>query len=64
MKAVGLTEFGGPEVLHLLDLPEPKPGPDEVLIVSWGLAPPLPSPAPMGQSEGTPSRWPRPTGSR
>ena len=32
MKAIGLTEFGGPEVLHVVDLPEPQPGPGEVLI--------------------------------
>ncbi len=27
-----MTEFGGPEVLKLVDLPTPEPGPDEVLI--------------------------------
>jgi len=27
MKAIGLTEFGGPEVLEVVDLPEPEPGP-------------------------------------
>lgn len=27
-----MTEFGGPEVLHLVELPIPTPGPDEVLI--------------------------------
>jgi NADPH2:quinone reductase len=27
-----MTEFGGPEVLELVELPIPKPGPDEVLI--------------------------------
>ncbi len=27
-----MTEFGGPEVLKLVDLPTPGPGPDEVLI--------------------------------
>ena len=32
MKAVGLTEFGGPEVLRALDLPEPQAGPGEVRI--------------------------------
>ncbi|HEX3842255.1 MAG TPA: NADP-dependent oxidoreductase [Acidimicrobiales bacterium] len=30
MKAIGLTEFGGPEVLKVVDLPEPRPGPGEV----------------------------------
>ncbi|MFC9454187.1 zinc-binding alcohol dehydrogenase family protein [Streptomyces sp. NPDC056983] len=32
MKAVGLTEFGGPEVLRILDLPVPQAGPGEVQI--------------------------------
>ncbi len=32
MRAVGITEFGGPEVLHLVDLPDPEPGPGEVRI--------------------------------
>jgi NADPH2:quinone reductase len=32
MKAIGLTEFGGPEVLKVIDLPEPEPGPGEVRI--------------------------------
>jgi NADPH2:quinone reductase len=32
MKAIGLTEFGGPEVLKVVDLPEPHPGPAEVRI--------------------------------
>jgi NADPH2:quinone reductase len=27
MKAIGLAEFGGPEVLNVVDLPEPEPGP-------------------------------------
>jgi NADPH:quinone reductase-like Zn-dependent oxidoreductase len=27
MKAIGLTEFGGPEVLKVIDIPEPHPGP-------------------------------------
>ena len=27
MKAIGLTEFGGPDVLHVVDLPTPEPGP-------------------------------------
>ncbi|MFC3499610.1 NADP-dependent oxidoreductase [Micromonospora krabiensis] len=30
MRAVGLNEFGGPEVLQVLDLPEPHAGPGEV----------------------------------
>jgi NADPH:quinone reductase len=32
MKAIGLTEFGGPEVLRIVDLPEPQPGTGEVPI--------------------------------
>ena len=32
MKAIGLTEFGGPEVLKVVDLPEPEPGSGEVRI--------------------------------
>lgn len=32
MKAVGLTQFGGPEVLHLLDLPTPQARPGEIRI--------------------------------
>jgi len=32
MKAVAFTEFGGPEVLRVLDLPEPQAGPGEVRV--------------------------------
>lgn len=32
MRAVVLTEFGGPEVLRVSDVPAPIPGPDEVLV--------------------------------
>lgn len=32
MRAVGVTEFGGPDALHLVDLPEPHAGPGEVRI--------------------------------
>jgi NADPH:quinone reductase-like Zn-dependent oxidoreductase len=32
MKAVGFSRFGGPEVLEVVDLPEPHPGPGEVRI--------------------------------
>lgn len=32
MRAVGVTEFGGPEVLRIVDLPDPQPGPGEVRI--------------------------------
>jgi NADPH2:quinone reductase len=32
MRAIQMTEFGGPEVLKLVELPTPVPGPEEVLI--------------------------------
>ncbi len=32
MKAIGLTETGGPEVMHLREIPTPTPQQDEVLI--------------------------------
>src|SRR5437763_1682052 len=32
MRAIQMTEFGGPEVLKAVELPVPQPGPDEVLI--------------------------------
>jgi NADPH2:quinone reductase len=32
MRAIQMSEFGGPEVLQLVELPTPRPGPDEVLI--------------------------------
>src|ERR671916_2287377 len=32
MRAVQIEEFGGPEVLQVVDLPEPEPGEGEVLI--------------------------------
>ena len=32
MKAIQITAFGGPEVMHLLDLPDPVPAADEVLL--------------------------------
>ena len=32
MKAIGVTTFGGPEVLHVFDLPEPHAGAGEVRI--------------------------------
>jgi NADPH2:quinone reductase len=32
MKAIQITEFGGPEVMNYLDLPDPVPGADEVLL--------------------------------
>ncbi|GGM57111.1 zinc-binding alcohol dehydrogenase [Longimycelium tulufanense] len=32
MKAVGFTTFGGPEVMRVLELPQPDPGPGQVRI--------------------------------
>src|SRR6267378_6826749 len=32
MRAIQMSEFGGPEVLRVVDLPDPQPGPEEVLI--------------------------------
>ena len=32
MRAIGLYEFGGPDVLRVVDLPEPHAGPGEVRV--------------------------------
>ncbi|MEO0011504.1 MAG: hypothetical protein RIQ39_1093, partial [Actinomycetota bacterium] len=32
MKAIQISEFGGPEVMKLVDLADPKPGENEVLL--------------------------------
>jgi NADPH:quinone reductase-like Zn-dependent oxidoreductase len=32
MRIVGVTSFGGPEALQVLEVPEPHPGPGEVRI--------------------------------
>jgi NADPH2:quinone reductase len=32
MKAIQITKTGGPDVLEFIDLPQPEPGPDEVVI--------------------------------
>jgi NADPH2:quinone reductase len=32
MRAIQISEFGGPEVMKLVELPEPEPGPGDVLI--------------------------------
>ncbi|HTQ36181.1 MAG TPA: alcohol dehydrogenase catalytic domain-containing protein, partial [Steroidobacteraceae bacterium] len=32
MKVIGLWEFGGPEVLKIIELPDPHPGPGEVRV--------------------------------
>jgi NADPH:quinone reductase-like Zn-dependent oxidoreductase len=33
MKAAQFSRFGGPEVLEIVDLPDPHPGPGQVRIV-------------------------------
>ena len=38
MRAIQMTEFGGPEVLKLVELPEPQPAAGEVLIRSHARA--------------------------
>jgi NADPH:quinone reductase-like Zn-dependent oxidoreductase len=32
MRAVGYSQFGGPEVLHVADVPMPEPGPEQVRV--------------------------------
>jgi NADPH2:quinone reductase len=32
MKAISVAEFGGPEVMKLVELPQPQPGPGQVLV--------------------------------
>ena len=32
VKAIGLEQFGGPEVLHIVEVPQPEPGPGQVRI--------------------------------
>lgn len=32
MRAIQVSQFGGPEVLHLVDLPDPQPGPEQVVV--------------------------------
>ena len=32
MRAVVITEYGGPEVLTVIEVPDPVPGPDEILV--------------------------------
>jgi len=32
MKAIVVRQFGGPEVLHLEEVPDPKPGPSEIVV--------------------------------
>ena len=32
MKAIVITQYGGPEVMEYKDYPDPSPGPDEVLV--------------------------------
>lgn len=41
MKAIGIETWGGPEALHVVDLPEPHPGPGQVRVrvAAAGVAP-------------------------
>lgn len=32
MKAIQITEYGGPEVMQYVDLPDPNPGPDQAVV--------------------------------
>lgn len=32
MRAIGFDTYGGPEVLHEVELPDPRPGPGEILV--------------------------------
>src|SRR5437762_1156795 len=32
VRAIQITEFGGPEVLTVMDVPDPEPGPGQVLV--------------------------------
>ena len=38
MKAVAINRFGGPEVLEIEEVPEPQPGPEEILVHVRGSA--------------------------
>lgn len=49
MRAIGVTTFGGPEQLHELELPEPRPGPGEVRIAVRAAAV---NPADLAMREG------------
>ncbi len=31
MRAAVITEYGGPEVLTVVEVPDPSPGPDEIV---------------------------------
>ena len=55
MKAIAIHTFGGPETLVVRDLPQPKPGPGEVLIrtVAAGV-----NPVDWKMREGSLSRMP------
>lgn len=46
MKAIQITETGGPEVLKYVELPTPRPGPGEVLVKAHAL---------YGRLEGPPT---------
>ncbi|MCA6224982.1 MAG: quinone oxidoreductase [Phenylobacterium sp.] len=37
MRAIRLSATGGPEVLDLVDLPDPEPGPGQILVRQWAI---------------------------
>ena len=40
MKAIRIEEFGGPEVMELVDVPDPEPGEGEVVVEVARAGPP------------------------
>jgi len=37
MKAIQIKSYGGPEVIEYVDLPDPEPGPGQVLVKAHSL---------------------------
>ena len=62
MKAVQFSEYGGPEVLELVDLPDPHPGPGQIRVAvrAVGVNPSITRCA-LGRC---PASCPRPPGAR
>lgn len=57
MKAVRFSQFGGPEVLEIVDLRDLHPGPGQVRIVVRAAGV---NPSDWKKREGLMDRWPRP----